>query len=239
MIYQMKQLTHLSLHHNQLTDVPGNAFSNLSLLDTLDVSYNQLTSFELWTFFVQSRVDFSHNRISTITNRFFFDLPLHRQTDVLIYLDNNSAIMDLTDTVYEMYNSCDEVLEVLEIDGTVDTGADPMLAKGLASISFGSTKLNCNCDLSHVFDVLSERLGGSPWSFGVYPLFNTSCVEGSFFGQKRCATRTPSTAKFSQVYPRQCKINMNETGLLTVKPNFTEPIVNTVNRLSLFRSLNI
>lgn len=236
MIYSMTNLANVSFQRNQLANVPANAFVNPSGLQNIDFSRNQLTSFEFWTFFVQKTVNFAFNRIITITNKNFISLPFNSTSARTISLTGNGPILDLSDAVYEMYNACYEAVEVLELNGSTGAIFDPMLAKGLASIDFGTTQLNCTCAQSFIENVLSVTLAGRPWITSSFPIYNASCTSGSLFGRDLCLPASPppiSDVDFSQVSPRLCKIYPYEPGNLTVVPNITAPTLNVVRFINL------
>ena len=239
MIYSMKNLANVYFQRNQLADVPANAFANTSGLQSIDFSRNQLTTFEFWTFFVQQNVDFSYNRISTIKNKYFISLPPISTSGRTISLTGNGPILDLSDAVYAMYNSCYEAVEVLSLTGSTGAVFDPMLAKGVASIDFGTTQLNCTCAQSYIENALAISLGGGSWATSPFPIYNASCTSGSFFGRDLCLPASPppiSDVDFSQVYPRLCKIYPYELGNLTVVPNISAPTLNVVRFISLYHS---
>ena len=235
MIYNMPRLENLYFHHNRLIEVPSNAFFHISNLATIDFSYNSLTIFELWTFLVRISVDFSHNQISTITNKNFFSLPSLNSSIGTIRLDNNSAMINLTDAVYEMYNSCDEVINQLGLPGTVvDPNAYPLMTLSLANMNLGTTQINCNCDQSYILQMFRAAVGVLE-SMDVYPIYNATCANGGRFLVSSCIPNNTfaniqrnSTVDFARVYPRLCKISQDEPGGLTTAVNISTPTLNTV-----------
>ena len=235
MIYNMPSLQNLYFQHNQLTDVPSNAFYNVSNLGIIDFSYNSLTSFELWTFLVKTSADFRNNQISTITNKNFFNMPVVTvPISVTIYLSNNSPTINLTDAIYEMYNACDEVIETLTLPGNTGASLYPRIVYGVVNIDFGTTQINCSCDQAYILEVL--RIGvGQLSSLNTYKIYNTTCTGGTKFLYSSCApnntlsaTQPNSSADFTRVYPRQCKILQGELGNLTTVGNISVPSLNAV-----------
>lgn len=232
----MPRLENVYFHHNRLMEVPSNAFFNLSNLATIDFSYNSFATFELWTFFVRTSVDFSHNQISTITNKDIFSLPsLKKTSGTTIRLDSNSGTINLTDAVYEMYNSCDEVVNYLELPGTVvDPNAYPLMTLSLANMHLGTTQINCNCDQSYILRMF-QAVASSLEDMVGYPIYNATCVNGGRFLASNCipnntfgALPRNSTVDFARVYPRLCKISQDEPGGLTTAVNISTPTLNTV-----------
>ena len=237
MIYNMPTLENLYFHHNRLVDVPSNAFSNIPTLAKIDFSYNLLTTFELWTFLVRTSADFSHNQISTITNKNYFALPtlLDPQVPIqAIRLTNNGATINLTDAIYEMYNSCKEVTETFSLPGSDGTYVYPLATLSLAHIDFGTTQINCNCDQSYILQMFQSAVGQLDSMIG-YPIFSSTCTTGGKFLSSPCAPNNTfnaiqpnSSVDFTRVYPRQCKISEEELGSLTGAVNISAPVLNIV-----------
>ncbi|CAF3538426.1 unnamed protein product [Adineta steineri] len=228
-IYNLENLQNLFFQHNQLTDVPGYAFYNISQMNQIDFSYNTLTTFDLWALLVMGTADFRNNQISTITNKYFFDMPTFIQPGYTrkFYLGNNPSI-NFTDAIYEMYNSCDEV-----INDVVNSNSypDPSLAAGLSYnlgfIDFGTTLINCSCDQYYIIQMLDASFGTPIGTF--LPIHNATCTDKTLFIDSACSTATnppSSSVDFSKVYPRQCKIYPSEPGNLTIVPNISQPIAN-------------
>jgi hypothetical protein len=230
MIYNIPTLENLYFQHNQLTDVPSNAFKNASNLVAIDFSYNQLTNFELWVFLVNKSADFSHNQISTITNKLFFNSPKNTSADYskVFHLGNNNPTINLTDAVYEMYNYCTEVPPWLNTSGT--DLSFPSLTNGIASIDFGNTQINCSCDQSYISQLLGSLLFDAATQRSK-PIYNATCTDGTKFLDYGCTSGTDldgSSVDFSKVYPRECKIFSSENGSLTIAPNISAPTINAV-----------
>jgi len=226
----MENLENLYFQYNQLTDVPGNAFFNLSNVKTINFSHNNLTTFELWALIVTESADFSYNQISTITNKQFYDMPLTTLSGYsrIFYLNNNPSI-NLTDAIYEMYNSCDEVINLLAIDGFGDPYIVPGLTYNLAFIDFGTAPIACSCDQSYILQMLQQPFGGN--ILNTVPIYNLTCTDNTRFINYNCPSgdNPPnSSVDFSKVYPRQCKIYQSEPGNLTNTPNISVPTVNAV-----------
>lgn len=228
----MPTLQNLYFQYNQLTEIPSNSFMNASNLININFSYNNLTTFELWALLAKTVADFSHNQISTITNKRFFDMPLSTTTEAkTFYLNNNGPTINLTDAVYEMYNSCEEVIETLELPGAQGLFVIPAISYNLAFINFGTTQINCNCEQSYILQMFQATFSQLSAMTG-FPIYNASCTDGSIFVLSNCApnitVRLNSSTNFAQVYPRQCKIYDNEPGILTTTPNISIPTLNVV-----------
>jgi hypothetical protein len=226
MIYNMPNLKYLYFENNQLTNVPSNAFVNVSALEIIDFSYNTLTTFELWALDVQTSANFSFNQISMITNTYFYELSQQYSLKV-IRLTNNSVPLNLTDAVYEMYDSCTEVQEWLSSD---DNLTAPTLTRLIELIDLGTTPISCSCNQYYLLKMFSASLGGLGNVTSV-PLLNAKCTDGTLFQRYNCYNITNpenSSVNFSQVYPRLCKIDNSESGNLTTIPNISRPALNEV-----------
>lgn len=230
----MPNLKTMNFSTNKLTEIPANAFFNISLIDTIDFSYNQLTTLELWALEVISTANFQNNQISTITNKYFFDTFLNTSNTPTIYLSGNSATINFTDTVYEMYNQCSEVRRwYFPNSQPLDP---PLFTRKLAQIDFGTTQINCSCAQIYFLTLLEDGYGdieGLPTST---PIRTATCATNSespsnttfFFNYTCISTDINSTADFSQVYPKLCKIFPDEEGNITQIVNITAPSLNVV-----------
>ncbi|CAF3355816.1 unnamed protein product [Rotaria sp. Silwood1] len=230
MIYNMPTLQKLYFRFNQLTDVPGNVFFNLSNLDIIDFSHNSLTNFELWALLVNKSADFSNNQISTITNTAFYNISEYTLSDATINLTNNSATINLTDVVYEMYGSCSEVYYWLNSSTPDPLITKPILSSALSYIDFGTTRINCSCDQSYIVAMISTIFADSnPAATSRIPIYSAKCLDGTLFIDNTCTFDIDlpnSSVDFSKVYPRQCKIYEYESGNLTTISNISVPTIN-------------
>lgn len=232
----MPRLENVYFHHNRLIEVPSNAFFDLSNLATIDFSYNSLTTFELWTFLARTSVDFSYNQISTITNKNSFPLPsVERSIDRIIRLTGNSPTINLTDAVFEMYNSCDEVINELDFPGpAVNPNPSLLMTLSLANMNLGTSQINCNCDQSYILQMF-QVIAGTLESMTPYQIYNATCANGGRFLSSFCipnntfaAYERNSSVDFARVHPRLCKIFQDEPGDLTTPVNISSPTLNAV-----------
>ena len=226
MIFNMREIANMSFHHNSLTDVPANALFNVSNVEVIDLSHNRLTDLGLWTLLVKGSVDLSHNQISTISNRDFVDVSPYSMGSATIDLSNNGPAINLTDAVYEMYNACQEVIDALQLPGAQSRESKSLVTTGLSLIHFGSTQINCNCDLYYFVETLK---GLSPSTGSERPIYSATCTDGTLFGQYRCTQQNQSTAHFPEVNPRQCKILQSEPGSLTDRPDVNRQPIESVS----------
>jgi Leucine-rich repeat (LRR) protein len=236
MIYNMPNLKNLNFQGNLLTDIPANAFMNVSSLETINFSYNKLTTFELWPLDVNTSADFSNNQISTITNKYFFD-QFNTTNTPTIYLTNNSPSINFTDAVYEMYNQCEEVYQWFYGNFGVNTPL-PLFTRKLAFINFGTMQINCSYDQVYFLKILQD----DPYTYGLptLPIKTATCINSSqninntlFFNSTYAtyAFDVNSTVNFSIVYPRFCKVQVDEEGGLTTIANISAPSSNIVRSI--------
>lgn len=233
-IYNMPALENVYFQHNRLLDVPGNAFTNVSRLNILDFSFNNLTTFELWPLDVLTSADFSYNQISTITNRQFFTNFLNKEIRPRIFLTNNAPTINLTDGVYEMYNQCEEV-QVWYTNGTnTPIGAQqPPLTYKLAYIDFGTVRINCSCDQAFIRGVgISSTVANfRPPIENAYCADLTPALPFMNFTCDADSEVASSTMNFSNVYPRLCQISDTEGGVLTNVTLPSPPSITPVSEL--------
>jgi hypothetical protein len=220
-------LENIYLQSNQLIDIPISAFYNIQYLFRLDFSYNNLTSFEFWTILVNISANYSNNNISKITNHGNFNLSDKDTPYTQIDLSNNGQI-DLNDGIYEMYGVCSEVQYWLDDDNNNLSYVYPSFTVSLYTIDFGTTRINCTCNLYYIRKLIDEFSGGD--FFSNYSLSNARCTDGITklieFNYTDCLT---STVNFTSVMPRLCKINESESGNAPVYipgQNYTEKTVN-------------
>ena len=236
LLYNMPNLKNLYFQYNQLTEVPSIAFYNISQLNIIDFSYNLLTSFELWALEVQTRADFRFNQISTITNKYFFTDFAQGTSSVQVLLSNNTATIDFTDAIYEMYDKCDELRIVLYDENFNGTIAG--FTWKLTAINFGTTTVKCSCDQSYLFTAIEYVLGGTS-SNGTFGISNTTCFNDSskhLMDNDGCLAGLNSTVNFTSVYPRLCKIYTDEEGQTINKTEIPDPTPNTVRSICLKRN---
>jgi hypothetical protein len=213
-----------------------NAFVNVSALDTIDFSYNQLTTFELWALEVSTLADFSYNNIATITNKYFFDAFLDTTNTPTISLTHNAATINFTDAVYEMYNQCEEAS--VWINNEITPTSPPYFTLKMTRIDFGTSQISCSCDQRDFLEILKtnyDSVNAIPLNF---PIRTATCTRNPLLRQNNfifinssCITTTfdvNSTVKFFQVYPRLCEINEGEGGQITSFVNMSAPTSNAV-----------
>lgn len=228
----MVNLTTIDFSRNQLRNAPRRAFFNPANLDVVDLSVNNLRTWELWTLLVRNRVDLSNNRIGTISNDDFLDMPYNSTSERTILLTGNAidGPLDLSDAVYPMYNACDELTGALDPTTIPPGSAPPMISFALAFTYFGTTRLNCGCNQYYIGRGVSSTVGGPDVSFGI-PLYNATCADGTRFRDNPCLSDSvnwTSSVNFNLITPRLCYISQNETGELTVPNNNTETPLNAV-----------
>jgi hypothetical protein len=130
-----------------------------------------------------------------------------------------------------MYNSCEEVIETLLLPGNQGLDIVPAISYSLAFINFGTTQINCNCDQAYILEMLQGTFGQFIDLAG-FPIYNATCTNGTTFLSSSCAPGTTiqnSSVDFSQVYPRQCKVDQSEPGVLTNVQNISVPTLNAVS----------
>lgn len=231
----MPNLENLYFQNNMLTEVPANAFVNVSALDTIDFSHNQLTTFEFWALEVNTLANFSNNHIATITNKYFFDAFLNTTNSPTISLTNNAPTINFTDGVYEMYNQCEEVSNWLNSD--VLPNNPPFFTLKMTRIDFGTTQINCDCDQYDFLEILKTNYGSIDSIPSDFPIRTATCTGNSMnpansvFINSSCISSSfdmNSTVNFSQIYPRLCEIYSYEGGQITTFINISAPISNVV-----------
>ncbi len=238
LIYNMQNLANIYFQHNQLTEVPANSFYNVSVLEIINFSYNQLTTFELWTLDVKIKADFSYNKITTITNNYFYTANPNRTIEQSVSLTGNGPLMNFTDAVYEMYDHCKEVQEWFFSESNVLH--EPLFTLKMGFISFGTTLINCSCDQAYFTNVFLSAFDPDHNLNGPYPIINATCASQSggtnstILFNSSCATSRfveDSTVDFAQVYPRLCEIQGTEGGEVMNITEISPPLLNVVRHI--------
>lgn len=207
----MPLLENVYLRSNKLTDLPYDIFNNVSHLRILNVSRNYLSTIELWTIQIQDKVDYQSNRINRFSNKYNVDLS-HLQTRKIpkFYIDGNPQIQ-FDDTIFAMYNRCAEVHNIPNFFTTYT----PTLTLAVLSIIKNKNYVkpfykNCSCDQYYFYRTAFAIEG--------YPNSDSSeswiCQGHSIPFIQQCNNR--SSADFTSVIPRLCKIDDAEPGNVPV-----------------------
>lgn len=214
-INQISLLENVYLQSNKLIDLPYDIFNNISNLRSLNISRNYLSTIELWTIQIREKVDYQSNKINGFSNQYNVDLS-HLQTRELpiFYTDKNFKIQ-FNDTIFEMYNRCAEVHNTLYT---------PTLTRAVLSIIKNADYLqtfykNCSCDKYYFYRTafLIEGYLIKNQSFE-----NWICPGHSIPFIQKCNNQ--SSANFSQVIPRICKIDDSESGNVPVYTPHRKPV---------------
>ncbi len=210
----LQNLEILDLSKNYLTQFPSLFLTHLINLDELFLQTNQLTSFDLsLIILISSIVDLSNNQISEITNNANIDFLTYTKSSTELYIDltNNSQSIDFTDAIYEMYDACYEIQQLINANISSQI---PLLTDGLLKINFNNSKINCSCNQYYMQKALLSTLNDL---ISDYPLSNTMCTDGSLFlDNNQTIACSNSSVNFSNISPRLCKINFNEPGLIPI-----------------------
>ncbi len=211
LINRMVFLEKLNVMLNQLTCLPYNTFSNISQLHQLEISFNNLTSIELWIIQIQDKVDLKYNSIDRFSNYFKVDLSgLQSRKIPKIDMSGNPEIY-FDDTVFEMYNRCAEVHNIPNFI----TSYAPALTLGILSFIHNTVPFysECACNKFHFYrTALAVRISSNA------SYFSTWICPGDIipFVQK-CNNR--SSANSINALPRLCKIDQSELGYIPVYAN--------------------
>ena len=177
-------------------------FSPLTILEHLDISFNQFTSLELWPMTkVRYWINYAGNNISRISNDANFDLSKYSsRLTTRIYFDQNQLTkIRLDDSLFEMYNLCDGI-------NRVESRSWTLLHEAIWRIHLRNPDLfvwNCGCEQYHL---LRNNF--------TYPAFmNKSAITCDVVGRSyrdQCGGR--SSFDTTSVRPRFCKLHPSESG---------------------------
>jgi hypothetical protein len=162
-------------------------FYNITNIKDLDISSNNLTTFELWLIQVQTLIDCSNNRISHFTNNNNIDLSKYEShiTQQILF-ENNLITIDLNDGILEMYNRCQEI----------EPTYPKILMEAIKRIHHNNSGLftsRCSCDQYYIQEYITS----------------TSAIDFSTCGQninypQMCNYQTSFDAM--NIHPSLCKI---------------------------------
>lgn len=106
----MPNLKEIHLLENQLTSLSHETFLKIKNVQILDVSFNHLSSFELWLSFINGTINYSGNPVTHLTNNENVDLSKYQSHPPgRVHFDNIMTKINLNDGIFEMYNRCEEV----------------------------------------------------------------------------------------------------------------------------------
>ncbi len=217
----LQTLQTLDISNNYLIEFPSLFLTKISNLRRLFLQNNQLTSFDLaLTVLISTSINLSNNQISKITNNANINISTYTYSlEPSIDLTNNSQIIDLTDTIYEMYGAC---YEIYRIFNTSIPSIAPILTLGFLNINFGNSQINCTCNQYYIQKSFIYSFGNSLSSS--YPLLNTMCTDGTlFYNNTNIAACSASSVNFTDTIPRLCTIKSNDGNLI---------LVNTTNNIT-------
>ena len=198
-------------------------------LQEISLQNNVITSLDLALLvLVSGSVNLSNNRISRVSNNANINMSaFSTMPRASIDLQNNSPIIELSDTVFEMYGSCQEVQALNMIDSPIV----PILTIALASINYGSSAINCTCDQYYLRQSVNKVFNTAVVQNQPPP--NIVCTNGRLFyndsSTNGCVT---SSANFNRTQPRLCTIGSNQSNLTSINTsngNTTLVSVNTTN----------
>lgn len=197
----MPRLRILRISRNGLTRVSSSWFSHISQLEQIDLSSNQLTSFELWLIQVKYLINYANNSVSHFSNDCNVDLSNLNSniTEVIIFTDDRQKI-HITDAIFAMSNRCNETLSstpesskaLLQMIDQIDNQSGDLL------------DLNCSCDQFYIIEHIYRKSNGD--DFNAYrcdqqanePYVNI------------CGNR--SSIAVQNIIPRFCRIHDDEPG---------------------------
>jgi len=185
-ISQMRNLKEIYLFNNSLSSIPLGMFYNVSNIKILDVSYNRLTTFELWLIQIKVQISYQGNPVTRLTNDYGVDLSNYRShITENIYLRSTTTILDIDDGIFEMYNRC----------GEINSTYPQLLMEAIKRIHETNFYLfNWDCSCKHYY--LRKYL----MTTGV---INVCPLEQNFTYDEKCNYRSSFN---DDVTPRLCKI---------------------------------
>ncbi|CAF2193647.1 unnamed protein product [Rotaria magnacalcarata] len=211
----------LDLSSNYLQDYPSLLIKTTQIIQEVFLQSNQITSFDLGSIIIVSiSINLSNNQISKITNNANINVSTYTSSfRASVDLTNNSEVIDVTDSIYEMYGAC---YEVQQIFNTSLPSIVPILSMSFLNINFARSKINCTCNQYYIQQSFLYSFNNSLSS--TYALSNTMCTDQTlFFNNSNIAACQSSSVNFTTTIPRLCILNSNNgnISLVNVADNIT------------------
>jgi hypothetical protein len=219
----LHDLRTLDISNNLLEYIPTLFLSKIPSLREIFLQNNFVLSLDLSLLvLVYGSVNLSNNRISRVMNSADVNIAAYDTIRCSsIDLRNNNQIIELSDSIYEMYGACHEV----ESLANTSTSLMPILTLGLSSINFAQSSIECSCDHYHLYRTVKRVFGIDQTGQKSRP--NIMCTNGmSIYNSSNVDACVKSTVNSTNVKPRLCKI-WPDSGELTLS-NITESY-NTVS----------
>ena len=207
----LQYLETLDLSNNNLDQIPTLFLSKIPNLKDLFLQNNNVMSLDFTLLvLVWGQVNLSGNQISKVSNTANTNLSSYSRVRVnSINLSNNSPILDLNDTIYEMYGACGEVPTSNQTLSTI-----PIVTLGMAKINFNGSTMNCSCNQYYLQQRIKSAFPID--SFGVTPPPNLQCSGGIlFYNSNATSVCSNSSAAFRTIQPRLCKIQPDTGSLVS------------------------
>lgn len=161
-VYNYQDFRSVSLYNNQINSMDDLAFSNMSLLKRVNVSYNNLTEFKgSWFYLVPNltTIDFQHNFIETLPSKAFGNMTTIKN----IYLNHNN-LANIAPNAFEglrWLNFLDLRHNLLK---TMDLNNFPEIMK-INSLYINANRFNALKEsLLRALSVNTISLDGNPWN---------------------------------------------------------------------------
>ncbi|CAF4803716.1 unnamed protein product [Rotaria socialis] len=218
----LNNLRVLDLSSNYLQDYPSLLLRSTQIIEEVFLQNNQITSFDLGSIIIVSiSINLSNNEISKITNNANINVSTYTSSfSASVDLTNNSEIIDVTDSIYEMYGAC---YEIQQIFNTSLPQIVSILTMSFLNINFARSKINCTCDQYYIQQSFLYSFNMSLSS--TYALSNTMCTDQTlFYNNSNIAACNRSSVNFATTMPRLCILNSNNgnISLVNVADNITQ-----------------
>ncbi len=210
----MRNLKEIYLHDNNLSSIPLGMFYNVSNIKILDVSYNRLTTFELWLIQIKVQISYQGNPVTRLSNDDGVDLSNYRSNITeKIYLNSPTTTLDIDDGIFEMYNRC----------GEINSTYDPLLMEAIKRIHETNVNLfNWDCSCKHYYLRKYLMTTGSINVFPKCPLEQNVTYDEKCHNRSSCSTHvTPSFCKINDWQPYEESDCVSEY-LLALRRPFVE-----------------
>lgn len=199
----MPKLRVIYLGNNKLTCIPNTMFYNISNVQLLDVSSNNLISFELWLLPIKYMINYTNNPVTHFTNDYNVDLSTY-QSNVTTRIDFSSNIqrkieIDFDDRIFPMYNCCKEI-------HSTDTSKFIQAVLTMFRTNPRVFKFNCSCNQYY--------LQKHNAIFNNFDFSTLSCGNLNQTFHEMCSNQ--SSFDFMNVIPRFCRINQSEQGIVPI-----------------------
>ena len=215
-------LRYLNLANNQISQIPQYLFyTHLVNLNYIDLSYNQLTTMELWPTYLSKiiNINLKYNQISQFTNNFLWFLAYSNNLPAL----PSSSTVDLQ---YNKFTTFDD--KSIQQYGVCSYSDYTTFVKNYLSIFWlNNNPITCNCANSQRLVIDSIYLLANNTNLMFSNLYDSYCTQSSVYLSKHILNFDVCISNSIYSY---CKNSTFERTTTSTTISITNKTITTINR---------